>query len=36
LGLSAGLDFLRPAIKLPGVGRIGFSDQRRFDYQQPP
>lgn len=36
LGLSAGLDILRPAIKLPGVGRIGFSDQRRFAYQQPP
>jgi hypothetical protein len=36
LGLSAGLDFLRPAIKLPGIGRIGFSDQRRFAYQKPP
>ena len=36
LGLSAGLDFRRPAIKLPGVGRIGFSDKRRFVYQQPP
>ncbi|MFT4728238.1 MAG: hypothetical protein ACI9UN_002745 [Granulosicoccus sp.] len=36
LGLSAGLDFLRPAIKLPGIGRIGFSDRRRFIYRQPP
>jgi hypothetical protein len=36
LGLSAGLDFLRPAIKLPGIGRIGFSDQRRFAYQKSP
>jgi hypothetical protein len=36
LGLSAGLDFLRPAIKLPGIGRMGFSDKRRFVYQQPP
>ena len=24
LGLTVGLDFLRPALKLPGVGRIGF------------
>lgn len=36
MGLSAGVDFLRPAIKLPGIGRIGFSDQRRFSYRQPP
>ncbi|MES2625611.1 MAG: DUF3750 domain-containing protein [Pseudomonadota bacterium] len=25
LGLSAGVDFLRPALKLPGVGRVGMS-----------
>lgn len=36
MGLSAGVDFLRPAIKLPGIGRIGFSDLRRFSYRQPP
>jgi len=36
LGLTAGLDFLRPAIKLPGIGRIGFSDKRRFEHQLPP
>ena len=24
LGLVIGLDFVRPALKLPGVGRIGF------------
>ena len=26
LGLVAGLDFRHPAIKLPGIGRIGFTD----------
>jgi hypothetical protein len=25
LGLSAGVDFLRPALKLPGVGRVGMA-----------
>lgn len=29
LGLTAGIDLLPPAIKLPGVGRIGFSDTRK-------
>ena len=28
LGLSFGIDFLRPAIKLPGVGRLGMSKSR--------
>lgn len=36
LGLSAGLDILRPAIKLPGVGRIGVSDQRRTEHLETP
>ncbi len=27
LGLSAGIDLLPPAIKLPGVGRLGFPDR---------
>lgn len=30
LGLSAGIDLLPPALKLPGVGRIGFPDTRRI------
>jgi len=29
LGLTAGIDLLPPAIKLPGIGRVGFSDTRR-------
>lgn len=29
LGLTAGLDLSPPAIKLPGVGRVGFSDFER-------
>jgi len=29
LGLSAGIDFLPPAIKLPGIGRLGFPDFKR-------
>ena len=28
LGLSFGIDFLRPAIKLPGIGRLGVSKSR--------
>jgi hypothetical protein len=28
LGLSAGVDFWPPALKLPGVGRIGFPEHR--------
>jgi hypothetical protein len=35
LGLSAGVDFRRPAIKLPGIGRLGFSDQPRIQSPQP-
>ncbi len=31
LGLSAGIDLYPPALKLPAVGRIGFSDYKRFD-----
>jgi len=30
-GLTAGVDFWPPAIKLPAVGRIGFSDYKRID-----
>lgn len=29
MGLTAGIDLLPPAIKLPGVGRLGFGDTRR-------
>ena len=32
LGLTAGIDLLPPAIKLPGLGRIGFSDTRRYTH----
>ena len=28
-GLTAGIDLLPPAIKLPGIGRIGFPDKRK-------
>lgn len=31
LGLSFGLDFLRPALKLPLVGRVGMDDKPVFD-----
>ncbi|MBX2835897.1 MAG: DUF3750 domain-containing protein [Gammaproteobacteria bacterium] len=31
-GLSAGVDMWPPAIKLPGVGRIGMDDVRRKEY----
>lgn len=31
LGLSFGLDFWRPALKLPFVGRLGFTDAPVFD-----
>jgi len=34
LGLTAGFDFFPPAIKLPGIGRIGFPDTRRYNYVQ--
>jgi len=30
LGLTVGLDLYPPALKLPGVGRVGFSDTRRI------
>ncbi len=30
LGLTAGIDFNRPAIKLPAVGRLGFSDFKQI------
>jgi hypothetical protein len=30
LGLSFGVDILRPAIKLPAVGRLGFKDAPVF------
>lgn len=33
LGLSAGLDVWPPAIKLPGVGRVGFPDIRRYELE---
>lgn len=31
LGLSAGIDINPPALKLPAVGRVGFSEYRRFN-----
>lgn len=36
LGLTAGVDFYPLAIKLPGIGRIGFSDTRRISISDPP
>jgi len=30
LGLTAGIDLFPPAIKLPGVGRLGFADLKRL------
>ena len=33
LGLTAGIDALPPAIKLPGVGRLGFPDFKRRIYR---
>ncbi|MNY42157.1 hypothetical protein D3C86_1770210 [compost metagenome] len=30
LGMSFGIDFARPAIKLPFVGRLGFKDKPLF------
>lgn len=35
LGLTAGIDLYPPAIKLPGVGRVGFSDKRTFTQYAP-
>lgn len=31
LGMSFGIDFLRPALKFPFIGRLGFSDKPVFD-----
>ncbi len=31
LGMTLGIDFLRPALKLPAVGRLGFSDGPVYD-----
>ena len=31
LGLTVGIDLLPPAIKLPGIGRIGFRDSKRIE-----
>lgn len=36
LGLTAGIDLAPPALKLPAVGRIGFSDYRRIDETDLP
>ncbi len=35
LGLTAGVDLMPPAIKLPGIGRLGFSDVRRITHMAP-
>ncbi|MFK7860740.1 MAG: DUF3750 domain-containing protein [Granulosicoccus sp.] len=35
LGLTAGIDLLPPAIKLPGIGRLGFSDMKRITVTEP-
>ncbi|NND89721.1 MAG: DUF3750 domain-containing protein [Granulosicoccus sp.] len=35
LGLSAGIDLWPLALKLPGVGRLGFSDLRRMHLHEP-
>ncbi|MFK7853066.1 MAG: DUF3750 domain-containing protein [Granulosicoccus sp.] len=32
LGLTAGIDLVPPALKLPGVGRLGFPDTRRINH----
>ena len=29
LGLTAGIDLNPPALKLPGIGRLGFSDYKK-------
>ncbi len=34
LGMTFGLDFLSPALKLPFVGRLGFADTAVFDYSE--
>lgn len=36
LGLTAGIDLVPPAIKLPGIGRLGFSDKRKIQYYTIP
>ena len=35
LGFSAGIDLQPPAIKLPGIGRIGVSDFKSSSYSEP-
>ena len=35
LGLTAGVDFSPPAIKLPGIGRIGWPDNKQWQHQNP-
>ena len=35
LGLTAGIDLYPPAIKLPGVGRLGFPEARRLTMPEP-
>ena len=34
LGLTAGVDLLPPALKLPGIGRIGFPDLKRRELRR--
>jgi len=36
LGLTLGVDAIPPAVKLPGVGRIGFDDVRRYQVPDTP
>jgi len=36
LGLTAGVDLMPPALKFPGVGRVGFDDVKRFNSQLTP
>ena len=36
LGLTAGIDLWPPALKLPGVGRIGFPDLKRTELRGAP
>lgn len=35
LGLTAGIDLYPPAIKLPGIGRLGFPESRRLTVPEP-
>ena len=36
LGFSAGVDLLPPALKLPGIGRVGFADFKASDLRERP